>query len=129
MASRPGGSLSVDASKRFAGWTDPKRHLWLLGTIIPLLPFAAWGLVEATGQGLFWWFGPIFVFLIVPVLDLVVGRDGDNPPEEMLRALGEDRYYRWVTFAFLPMQYAAFVWSSWALVRMDLSVSERSAWP
>ena len=123
--SRPGGSLSIDASQQFAEWTDPKRHLWVLGAIIPLLPFAARGLVEASGQGLFWWFGPIFVFVIVPVVDLVVGRDGENPPEEMLRRLEENRYYRWVTYAFLPVQYAAFIWSCWALAEMDLSVSER----
>ena len=29
-------------------WTDPKRYLWLLGLIVPLVPFIAWGLVELT---------------------------------------------------------------------------------
>jgi alkane 1-monooxygenase len=124
VSSRRSSTARTEGRER-PDWTDPKRHLWLMGTIIPTLPFAAWGLVEATGLGLFWWFGPIFVFGIVPALDLIVGRDGENPPEEMIRRLEADRYYRWVTFAFLPVQYAAFVWSCWALVTMDLSTVER----
>jgi alkane 1-monooxygenase len=124
VSSRRSSAVSTEGRQR-SDWTDPKRHLWLLGTIIPTLPFAAWGLVEATGLGLFWWFGAIFVFGIVPTLDLIVGRDGENPPEEVIRRLEEDRFYRWVTFAFLPVQYVAFVWSCWALVTMDLSTTER----
>ena len=34
-----------------ATWTDPKRYLWLLGLIVPLVPFIAFGLVELTGLG------------------------------------------------------------------------------
>ena len=32
-------------------WTDPKRYAWLLGLLVPVIPFMAWGLVEATGLG------------------------------------------------------------------------------
>ena len=48
-------------------WRDPKRYLWLLGLIVPLLPFIAWGLAELTGLGIFWWFGPFVVFGVDPV--------------------------------------------------------------
>ena len=48
-------------------WRDGKRYLWLLGLVVPLLPLIAWGLVEATGLGVFWWYGPIFIFAILPV--------------------------------------------------------------
>ena len=41
-----------------ATWSDPKRYAWLLGLLVPLLPFMAWGLVEATGLGVFWFWGP-----------------------------------------------------------------------
>ena len=33
-------------------WRDPKRYLWPLGLVVPLLPLLGWGLVEATGLGL-----------------------------------------------------------------------------
>ena len=32
-------------------WTDSKRYAWMLGLLVPLLPFIAFGLAEATGLG------------------------------------------------------------------------------
>ena len=43
-------------------WRDRKRYAWLLGLIVPTLPFLAWGLVELTGFGVFWFYGPFLVF-------------------------------------------------------------------
>jgi alkane 1-monooxygenase len=90
-------------------WRDPKRYLWPLGLVVPLLPFVALGLVEATGLGIFWWAGPIFVFGIMPLLDTVIGKDAENPPDSALKHLEEDRYYRWCTYLYLPLQYASLV--------------------
>ena len=61
-------------------WRDPKRYAWLLGLIVPTLPFLAWGLVEATGLGVFWFYGPLLVFGIFPLLDLLVGMDAATRP-------------------------------------------------
>src|ERR1041384_1140553 len=90
-------------------WRDPKRYLWPLGLLVPLLPFMAWGLVEATGAGVFWWFGPFFVFVVMPFLDTAVGKDAENPPDSALKYLEEDRFYRWCTYLFLPLQYGSLV--------------------
>src|SRR3712207_7229917 len=49
--------------------------------VVPLLPFIALGLVEATGLGVFWWFGPAFVYGVMPLLDHAIGKDSDNPPD------------------------------------------------
>ena len=98
-------------------WTDPKRYLWLLGLVVPTIPFLAWGLVEASGLGVFWWFGPVVVFAIIPFLDQAIGKDSSNPPDSAIKYLEQDRYYRWCTYAFLPLQFASLVfacaqWSS-----------------
>ena len=89
-------------------WRDGKRYAWLLGAVVPMLLFAGWGLVNLTGLGLFWWMGPIFLYLIIPALDLVFGDDPSNPPDDVIAWLERDKYYRWVTYLFLPMQYLAF---------------------
>jgi alkane 1-monooxygenase len=94
-------------------WRDPKRYAWLLGLIVPLLPFLAWGLVTVTGLGLFWFYGPILVFGIFPLLDAVVGMDAANPPDSVVKWLEQDRYYRWCTYAFIPLQYAGLVFACW----------------
>ena len=92
-----------------ATWRDPKRYAWLLGLLVPLLPLMAWGLVEATGLGVFWFWGPMFVFGVMPLLDTVIGKDNANPPDSVLKWLEQDRFYRWCTYAFLPLQYASLV--------------------
>ena len=66
-----------------ATWRDGKRYAWLLGLIVPTLPFIACGLVELTGLGLFWFYGPILVFGVFPLLDVIVGLDSENPPDSV----------------------------------------------
>lgn len=105
-------------------WHDPKRYLWLLGLAVPTIPFIAWGLVELTGLGIFWWFGPFLVFGIIPSLDLLIGKDASNPPDSALKRLEQDRYYRWCIFLFLPLQYASLIFSCWMWSNGDLSFVE-----
>jgi alkane 1-monooxygenase len=106
---------SIAAAEHRLEWTDPKRYLWLLGLIVPLIPFIAWGLVELTGLGVMWWAGPFLVFVIIPLLDRAIGKDSSNPPDSVLRKLEDDRYYRWCTYVFIPIQYAglAFACAQW----------------
>lgn len=104
-----------------ATWKDGKRYAWLLGLLIPTLPFIAYGLVEATGLGLFWFFGPILVFAIFPLLDLLVGLDATNPPDSVIKWLEQDRYYRWCTYAYIPVQYAGLVFACWLWSGGDLT--------
>ncbi len=96
-----------------AAWTDPKRYAWLLGLIVPSLPFLAWGLVTLTGLGAFWFYGPFLVFVIFPLLDIAVGVDAENPPDSIIKWLEQDRYYRWCTYVFIPVQYAGLIFACW----------------
>ncbi len=106
-------------------WRDPKRHAWLLGLVVPTLPFITWGLVEATGVGAFWFFGPVLVFGIFPLLDLAVGMDARNPPDDVIKWLEQDRYYRWCTYAYLPIQYAGLFVACWLFSRQSLSTVDK----
>jgi len=105
-------------------WRDPKRYLWLLGLVVPTLPFIADGLVHLTGLGAMWFFGPVLVFVFFPLADLAVGLDPANPPDGAIKALEADRYYRWCTYAFLPIQYAGLVFACWLWSSGELSVLE-----
>jgi alkane 1-monooxygenase len=105
-------------------WRDPKRYLWPLGLLVPTLPLIALGLVEATGLGIFWWTGPIFVFGIMPLFDSLIGKDADNPPDSAIKHLEEDRFYRWCTYLYLPLQYGSLVgacalWASGSLSALE----------
>jgi alkane 1-monooxygenase len=105
-----------------ATWSDPKRYAWLLGIIVPLAPFMAWGSVALTGFAGFWLLGPLLVFVAFPILDIAVGLDATNPPDSVLKWLEQDRYYRWCTYVFIPIQYAGLVLACWLWSSGDLSV-------
>ncbi|HEX2707951.1 MAG TPA: alkane 1-monooxygenase [Solirubrobacterales bacterium] len=105
-----------------ATWTDPKRYAWLLGIVVPLAPFMAWGAVALTGFAGFWLLGPVLVFVGLPLLDFAVGVDATNPPDSVLKFLEQDRYYRWCTYVFIPIQYAGLVFACWLWSGGDLSV-------
>jgi alkane 1-monooxygenase len=105
-------------------WRDSKRHLWVLGLVAPGCALLPSTLVGLTGFRVFWWIGPIVVFAIIPVLDILLGDDGDNPPDEVYRQLSSDRYYRWCTYLFLPillsgLTVAAYLWADPALSVVD----------
>ncbi|WP_282580242.1 fatty acid desaturase [Nocardioides sp. InS609-2] len=106
-------------------WRDHKRYLWLIGLVVPSLAFIGYGLHELTGWGVWFWLGPIVILGVVPSIDLVAGLDRSNPPDDVIEALENDRYYRWITYLFLPIQYVGFVGAMWLLAHGDLSVVDK----
>jgi alkane 1-monooxygenase len=106
-------------------WRDHKRYLWLLGLLLPTFPFLAGALVALSGWGVFYYLGPIMILAVIPLVDLITGFDRSNPPESMIKSLEEDRYYRWITYLFLPLQYFALVWAAWVWTDGGLSVFEQ----
>lgn len=101
---------------------DAKRYLWILGLTMPLLPFLAVGLHQLTGWGVWLWLGPIVILGIVPLIDWAAGLDPSNPPDSVIKALEQDRYYRWLTYLFLPLQYAGFALAFWYIATGDLTL-------
>ena len=106
-------------------WTDRKRYLWLFGLVVPLFPFMGGALATATGWGIFWYLGPILILGLIPVLDLIAGLDRSNPPDDLIKTLEADKYYRWITYLFLPLQYAALIWAAWLWSGDSLSVFDK----
>ena len=106
-------------------WTDRKRYLWLFGLVVPLFPFMGGALATVTGWGIFWYLGPILILGLIPVLDLIAGLDRSNPPDDLIKTLEADKYYRWITYLFLPLQYAALIWAAWLWSGDSLSVFDK----
>ncbi|MCZ7438907.1 alkane 1-monooxygenase [Micromonospora sp. WMMC241] len=90
-------------------WRDTRKPLWPLALLVPALPFLAWSVWHGTGSGWAWWLTPAVVFGLIPLIDLWIGDDRENPPDEAVPALQADGYYRWLTYLYLPAQYAALV--------------------
>ncbi len=103
-------------------WKDRKRWFYPIALIVPLLPFGAHDLVQRTGMNIFWYLGPMWILIGIPLLDTIVGTEKSNPPAEMVPALTEDRYYRILTYLYLPIQYAGFFWGAWMVTRGGLDL-------
>jgi alkane 1-monooxygenase len=97
-------------------WRDTKRPLWPLALVVPALPFVSLLLATAAGAWV-WWLTPVVILGVIPAIDLLIGDDHANPPEEAVPALQASPYYRWITYLFLPAQFAALVLTCLAWVR------------
>ena len=115
-------TTTADTAGNTLTWKDPKRSLWLFGLVVPLLPLMAWAAVHATGLALFWWMGPIWIFAVIPALDLLSGTDAANPPDWAIEYLEQHRFYRWCTYLYMPLQYATLVWGTWLVATTHLPV-------
>jgi alkane 1-monooxygenase len=109
-------------------WRDKKRRLWLMGLIAPtalftVMPFV-WALNHVgwtTASQAFFWIGPALVYLLLPALDLRFGPDGQNPPDEVMERLENDKYYRYCTYIYIPFQYASVIVGAYLFTASDLS--------
>ncbi|MGO3363673.1 MAG: alkane 1-monooxygenase [Corynebacterium sp.] len=102
-------------------WVDRKKYAWVLSLIPAAIPLIIWGLVEwmraTTAPDLLihatWWLGPIAIFILIPLGDFVLGRDGENAPEEFVPWLEETKYYRIVSYLYFPVMIASLVMCCW----------------
>ena len=117
--------LTTTPRRQAPAYRDGNRYLWLIGLIPPMLVPLAWGMHAWTGSPIAWWTGPIAVYGVFALLDLVVGRDSNNPPEAAVPALEEDRWYRWITYAYVPVQFASFFIGFWLLTRDGMSLVDK----
>ncbi|MDT0202361.1 fatty acid desaturase [Nocardioides sp. AE5] len=106
MATRTAGTVPEGSTEV---WKDKKRYLWLIGLVVPSLALVAVGIFALTGFTPILWLGPIVILVIVPAIDLMTGLDRSNPPDDVIEELENDKYYRWITYLFLPIQYVGFV--------------------
>jgi alkane 1-monooxygenase len=108
-------------------WHDTKRHLWLLGATVPVLAClciaAAAFSAEAAVKSWAFWVVPVLTFVVLPLLDWLIGTDTSNPPESATAALEADPYYHRMVMITVPFQLVATVAGAWAATSLGL------AWP
>ncbi|PQA46973.1 fatty acid desaturase [Amnimonas aquatica] len=101
-------------------WVDGKRYLWLLSPLLPLLGLFILAVYQYTGWGIAAWGGPLLVYAIIPLLDWLIGTDQNNPPESAVAQLEDDKYYRFIVYAYIPSQFILTVWGAWLVATHDM---------
>jgi len=103
-------------------YIDRKRWLWLMSVLYPLIPLLAIWLHYASGDEI-WLLLPLFLnYGLGPLIDWTIGEDRNNPPEEVVMQLSQDHYYRWLTYATVPLHFVTLIGAAWYAGTQDLSL-------
>lgn len=105
-------------------WIDGKRYLWLLSPLVPVLAIVGLAIFQMTGIAAFAWSGPLLLYVLIPAFDWLIGTDRSNPPESAVAQLENDRFYRYIVYAYIPAQYVVTIWGAWVAVNGDLTPIE-----
>ncbi|MEY9674048.1 hypothetical protein ABIE93_003982 [Bradyrhizobium elkanii] len=93
-------------------YRDGKRYLWMLSFIPPLIPLLSYWLFLRTHNPLVTLIPFVFIFILIPLLDVVFGEDTHNPPAEVVAAMEADPYYlrlARITVVFPWINYVALI--------------------
>ena len=115
------GYAATAANGEAITYVDRKRWLWLLSVLYPLQPFLGIYLHWRTGHEL-WLLLPFALnYGLGPLLDWLFGEDRNNPPEEVVMQLSQDRYYRRLTYATVPLHFVTLIGTAWYAASQQLS--------
>jgi len=67
---------------------------------------------------------PLTIFVLVPLLDILIGVDRTNPTPEELSASVAAPFFKWLTLAYVPFQYAMIGFALWFGGHFELTTTE-----
>jgi alkane 1-monooxygenase len=114
-----------DRQNPLPSYVDKKRFAWLFSVVGPAVSMV--GTVAVSGFGVSSWilfFPFVFYYFFVPFLDFLIGEDISNPPESSIEALEADAYYRWITYATIPILWIAVIFNCIFLCTFSLTTLE-----
>lgn len=95
-------------------YRDGKRALWFLSFSFAFVAPLTIALYYWTGGNPWTALFPLaFIYAFIPLLDLVVGEDPFNPPEEVVPQMAADPYYRRLLHASVPVFYLSLFAAIW----------------
>lgn len=107
-----------------------KKYAYLLVALpAALLVLSEWLWNQFGYTNLFAFFVVFFVYVLVPILDHLIGQDPVNPnEEEEVPRLSNETFYRVLTVLCLPMQLATIAWGGHVFMTTDMSWVGQLGW-
>ena len=96
-------------------WKTVKIWAYLAAYVVPLLVVVG---LRLGGAATF--LTPLFTFVLIPLLDLVVGEDRTNQSPDEERVMEAEPYYRVLTWLFVPV--------AWAVLALGLRGAGSGGW-
>ena len=95
-------------------YVDGKRYLWLLSLTGPVIPMlTVYGYFASGGNALTLLFPLFYTFVVIPVVDALMGEDPHNPPEEIVPLMAKDNYYRYLLYVGVVLLFIDFFVVAW----------------
>lgn len=91
--------------KGLISYTDNKRWLWLSAIVWTLLPLLIMAVFLLTSNPWVLILPLHIAYLLVPIIDYIIGTDTSNPPEELVPQLEADPFYRRILIAAIPVHF------------------------
>jgi len=107
-----------------------KRWGYLMVLIVPVIAAGSAYMIGHSGSPTFWAFFPLlFTFVLLPVMDYIVGKDPANPDEEeQVPTMTKELYYRALTLICLPLYLAVLIYSGWVFATAEMSLFAQAGW-
>ena len=87
-----------------------KKIGFLTAFIIPLLAILGFYL------GGYWnYMAIVFVFLLIPIADWLIGQDPENMTDQEALIVSEQLYYRLITYIWTFFQFGFLIWGAYAI--------------
>ena len=99
-----------------------RKLAYLFAYIIPVL-----FVLGVTRGGYYHLIVPAFVFGMIPLLDLMGGNDTTNYSPSIYQKLKQSPYYRYITYVYVPCQFALIIWGAFLVASPGVSLFEKTA--
>jgi alkane 1-monooxygenase len=94
-------------------WLGQKRYWYLLNPFLVLTPLFSSLLALYSNNGLWLWATVPFMYVLMPLLDVLVGQDPANPSDAEVDTLRDDPYYVNVLYLATAMHWVTLLGTAW----------------
>jgi alkane 1-monooxygenase len=110
-------------------WLALKKYGYLIALSSPTLPFVAYAGASYFGAWDVWaCYVPFIYFVLIPLVDWLIGKDPVNHDSADEAALKHERYYYALLVLCLPLQLAVLVLGAWVLATAPFSLFGQIMW-
>jgi alkane 1-monooxygenase len=106
-----------------------KSLAFLLVFLVPLqMPLAAWLGVRTQLPNAMAWFPLLFLFVLLPTCDYLLGHDSANVPAEQEKTVALNRWFKTLTLLALPVQLALLAFSGYWFAHAGMDAFGMIGW-
>lgn len=104
-------------------YRDQKKYLFPIVMALNFsIPFIVMWIYNQTQNAIWILFPLLYFFILIPLIDAVIGEDRTNPPEDVVPELSNDPYYRRILLVCVPAFYAVYFGGIWFIMSQPLPV-------